>query len=119
MLAYLFAYGTLRPGLAPKGIAETAAKLRPVGQGFVFGELVQLDGYPGALPDPKSKNRIVGIIFELPDDEIVLHQLDEYEGYDPKAPQTSEFVRIKQIVQLSDGGTRECWMYRYNRPPHT
>ena len=112
---YLFAYGTLQPGFAPPEIAETAAKLRPVGKGFVYGELIHLNGYPGAVPDPRSKNRIAGTVLELPDDENVLRQLDEYEGYNPEAPLTSEFVRVKQIVQLSGGGTLQCWMYRYNR----
>lgn len=115
---YLFAYGTLQPGLAPKGIAETAAKLRPIGKGFVCGDIIQLDDYPGAVPDPDSNNKIIGTVLELPADESVLSQLDEYEGYDPDAAEASEFVRIKQIVQLSDGGKLECWMYRYNRPPH-
>lgn len=115
---YLFAYGTLQPGLAPAKIAETAAKLRPVSEGFICGELIQLDGYPGAVPNPDSKNRITGGVLELPDDESILRQLDEYEGYDSETPQTSEFVRVKQMVQLSDGGALECWIYRYNPPLH-
>lgn len=118
MPSYLFAYGTLQPGLAPAKIAKAAAKLRPIGEGFIYGQLIQLNGYPGAVPDPASKTRIVGTILELPTDESVLSHLDEYEGYDPEAPQTSEFVRVKQIVHLDDGGTIECWMYRYNPPPN-
>ena len=115
---YLFAYGTLQPGLAPAKIAETAARLRPVGEGFICGELVQLDGYPGAVPDPDSKNRIIGIVLELPDEESVLRQLDEYEGYDPDALDESEFIRVRIAVEMHDGGTLECWIYLYNRPPH-
>ncbi|MGH9561763.1 MAG: gamma-glutamylcyclotransferase family protein, partial [Terracidiphilus sp.] len=61
--------------------------------------------------------RITGTILELPADPRVLRKLDNYEGYNPEAPQASEFVRVKQIVQLSAGGTLECWMYRYNRQP--
>ncbi len=115
---YLFAYGTLQPGFAPPEIAEAAAKLRLVGQGFVYGELLQLSGYPGAVPDPDAKNRIPGTILELPGDESILRQLDEYEGYDPEAPDASEFVRVRIDVELNGGGTLKCWMYRYNRPPH-
>lgn len=115
---HLFAYGTLQPGLAPEEIAETAAKLWPVGQGFVYGELIQLNGYPGVVPDLGSKNRIAGTILELPSDENVLRQLDAYEGYDPQAPEASEFIRVRIVVELAGGGTLECWMYRYNRPPH-
>ncbi len=112
---YLFAYGTLQPGFAPQDIAETAAKLRPVSQGFVYGEVFELNGYPGAVPDSASKNRIAGTVLELPEDESVLRQLDAYEGYDPAVPETSEFVRVRITVALSGGGAIECWIYRYNR----
>jgi gamma-glutamylcyclotransferase (GGCT)/AIG2-like uncharacterized protein YtfP len=115
---YLFAYGTLRPGIAPPQIAETAVKLRPVGEGFIYGELIQLNGYPGAVPDPESKNRISGTILELPEDESILRQLDEYEGYNPDALDESEFIRVRIAVEMHDGGTLECWIYLYNRPPH-
>jgi len=119
MSDYLFAYGTLQPGLAPAEIAKTAAKLRPVSRGFVYGEFYELNGYPGVVPDANSKNRTSGTVLELPDEDGILRQLDEYEGYDPEAPQTSEFVRVRQTVELSGGGTLECWMYRYNREPKT
>ena len=119
MSEYLFAYGTLQPGFAPEEVAEVAAKLRPVGQGFVYGEIYELDGYPGVVPDLKSKNRIRGTVLELPEDAAVLRQIDEYEGYDPDDPETSEFVRVRQAVELSGGGTQECWIYRYNREPET
>jgi gamma-glutamylcyclotransferase (GGCT)/AIG2-like uncharacterized protein YtfP len=117
MSDYLFAYGTLQPGLAPEEVAETAARLRPVGTGFVYGEIYELHGYPGVIPDPNSKNRIRGTVLELPDDPNVLHQLDDYEGYDPEDPVASEFVRERHSVELSGGGTLECWIYRYNREP--
>ena len=99
---------TLQPGFAPQDIAETAAKLRPVSQGFVYGEVFELNGYPGAVPDPASKNRIAGTVLELPEDESVLRQLDAYEGYDPAVPETSEFVRVRITVALSGGGAIEC-----------
>ncbi|MGD0345489.1 MAG: gamma-glutamylcyclotransferase family protein [Terracidiphilus sp.] len=117
MSDYLFAYGTLQPGFAPDEVAEVAAKLRPAGRGFVYGELYELSGYLGVVPDPKSKNRITGTVLELPENADVLRQLDEYEGYDPQDIETSEFVRVRQIVELSGGGTLECWIYRYNREP--
>lgn len=117
MSDYLFAYGTLQPGFAPEEVLATAAKLRPVSRGFVYGELYELDGYPGAVPNPKSKNRIGGTVLELPDDARLLSQIDEYEGFDPQAPEASEFLRVRQVVELSGGGAMECWFYRYNRKP--
>jgi gamma-glutamylcyclotransferase (GGCT)/AIG2-like uncharacterized protein YtfP len=116
MIEYLFAYGTLQPGLAPMKIARVAAKLRLVGEGFVRGVLYDLGGYPGAVADPGAKGRIIGTVMELPDDEGVLARLDAYEGFDPEAPKTSEYIRERQAVELKAGGTVECWFYRYNLP---
>ena len=115
MSQYLFAYGTLQPGLALTKIARVAAKLRPVGEGFVRGVLYDLGGYPGAVADPSAKGRIMGTVMELPEDESVLERLDRYEGFDPEAPVTSEYIREQQAVELKAGGTVECWFYRYNR----
>ena len=117
MSQYLFAYGTLQPEFAPTKIARVAAKLRPVGEGFVRGELYDLGGYPGAVADPSAIGKIVGTVIELPEDEGVLERLDAYEGFDPKTPETSEYIRERQIVELKTGGTLECWFYRYNRKP--
>ena len=111
---YLFAYGTLQPGCAPAGVATLAAQLRPVGAGFVRGVLYDLGRYPGAVSDATSKNKIAGTVMQLPENETLLPQLDDYEGFDPQSPATSEFVRERQIVELSDGQKLECWFYRYN-----
>jgi len=115
MSEYLFAYGTLQPGRAPQQIASVAGKLRPVGRGFVRGVLYDLGRYPGAVPDPKATRRIPGVVLELPEETGVLEQLDAYEGFNPLTPETSDFVRERQTVELAAGGTLECWFYRYNR----
>ncbi len=117
MSQYLFAYGTLQPGLAPTQIARVAAKLRPVGEGFVRGVLYDLGGYPGAVADASAPGRIFGTVMELPEDESALARLDAYEGFDPRAPETSEYIRERQVAELKTGGTAECWFYRYNREP--
>jgi gamma-glutamylcyclotransferase (GGCT)/AIG2-like uncharacterized protein YtfP len=114
MTQYLFAYGTLQPDLAPPEIAPLAAQLRPMGEGSVRGALYDLGGYPGAVPDPMAEGRIAGTVMELPEDETVLRRLDAYEGFDPQAPEESEFVRVRQTVELTSGGTLECWIYVYN-----
>lgn len=114
MSQYLFAYGTLQPGLAPTKIARMAAKLRPVGEGFVRGLLYDLGGYPGAVPDANAEGRIRGTILQLPEDPGILVQLDDYEGFDPQAPEQSEFVRERLLVERPAGRGIECWIYRYN-----
>ena len=117
MSGYLFAYGTLQPGHAPAHMAAVAAKLRPVGEGFVRGRLYDLGGYPGAVPDTSATSRILGTVMELPEDPGLLRQLDSYEEYDPQSPETSEYVRELQRVELTAGGALGCWFYRYNWKP--
>jgi len=117
MSDYLFAYGTLQPGHAPAKIAPAAANLRLVGKGSVRGVLYDIGGYPGAVPNPRATTKIIGTVLELPGDPAVLRRLDSYEGYDPKSPATSEYIRERQTVELSDGRTLACWFYRYNWKP--
>ena len=113
----LFAYGSLQPGCAPAEIASVAAKLRPLGAGFVRGALYDLGRYPGAVPDGHANSRIAGSVLQLPRDTAILRLLDEYEGFSPQAPEQSEFVRERLLVEMAAGGTIECWIYRYNRRP--
>ena len=114
MSEYLFAYGTLQPGCAPARMAAIVARLRPVGEGFLRGVLYDLGGYPGAVPVAGAESRIFGTVMELPDDIESLRGLDEYEGFDPKDPGASEFVRERLKVERAEGGAMECWFYRYN-----
>ena len=116
MKHYLFSYGTLLPGFAPKEIAATVRNLRPVGRGRVHGRLYDLGEYPGAILS-SSGPIILGQVFELPDDPEILKQLDEYEGFDPAHPEGSLFVRKKCPVTLQGGRRVKCWVYGYNRHP--
>lgn len=112
---YLFSYGTLSPRLAPAEIKPTVRQFRRVGKGFVHGQLFDFGEYPGAILT-RNGSRIVGQIFELPDDPEVLQRLDEYEGFDRANPKASLFVRKRRYVQLQDGRRIYCWIYSYNRP---
>jgi gamma-glutamylcyclotransferase (GGCT)/AIG2-like uncharacterized protein YtfP len=114
MSQYLFAYGTLQPGLAPKSMAGVVEKLRAVDAGSVRGTLYDLGRYPGAIADTAAEGKISGTVLELPADPAFLYALDEYEGFDPQSPETSEFIREQQTVELADGRNLECWFYRYN-----
>jgi len=117
MSDYLFSYGTLRPGMAPRQIAPTVNKLISIGEGFVRGTLYDLGRYPGALLDPNSDRKIFGTMYLLPDDPAILRKLDEYEGFDPSAPESSLFVRILSNAILDDGRTLPCWIYEFNGSP--
>lgn len=109
MPEYLFAYGTLQPGLAPREIASVVEKLRPMGDGFLFGKLYDRGSYPGAVIDPASAWVVYGMVYELPEDAGILDRLDAYEG--------GEYARIEQIVTLEAGGVLTCWVYDYLGKP--
>jgi gamma-glutamylcyclotransferase (GGCT)/AIG2-like uncharacterized protein YtfP len=117
MSDYLFAYGTLQPGLAPAEIAPTVSKLLPIGEAFVNGILYDLGGHPAAVLDPRLAQRIVGIVYQLREDASLLAELDDYEEFDPAAPESSPYLRILHPVNLATGGTLQCWVYIYNRDP--
>ena len=115
MSEYLFAYGTLQPGLAPAGMAATVARLAPLGEGFVRGVLYDLGHYPAAVLDPSADGKIYGTVFRLPDDPEVLRQLDAYEEYEPDCVEASLFVRVKSLVEMEHGDSLACWIYVYGR----
>src|SRR5215213_11570847 len=112
MNQYLFIYGTLIPDIAPDEISGAAQKLEYVGEGFVYGKLYDLGDYPAAVLNGNSK--IFGRIYKLPDDENILPELDEYEGYNPQNLSESLYLRKKVKVYLN-GRTLSCWIYEYNR----
>lgn len=102
---HLFAYGTLKPGLAPAAVAPLAARLRPVGEGRIRGALYDLGPYPGLVLRPDAATWVSGIVLELPDDEVVLQGLDRYEGV--------EFSRTECDVVRESGDRLRCWVYEF------
>lgn len=119
-MTHLFAYGTLRPGLAPAEIAPAVAQLKPIGEGHLPGTLYHLGHYPGVVLTPVS-GEVHGIVFELPEDPqtaaTLLAQFDTYEDFHPHSPADSLFVRVQHPVTLADGRSLPCWVYLYNQPP--
>jgi gamma-glutamylcyclotransferase (GGCT)/AIG2-like uncharacterized protein YtfP len=114
MPEYLFVYGTLRPGMAPRKLSHLMEKMGHVGRASTPGRLYDLEGYPGAVIDPDCDTQIKGEVFQLPDDGETLAALDAYEGFDARYPESSLFVRSKCGVALDDDSKLECWIYVYN-----
>lgn len=111
---HLFVYGTLSPRLAPPEIAAAVRRLRPVGTASVRGRLYDLGEYPGAVLSRTSRSVIRGEVFELPSDAQTLDSLDDYEGFEPRKPGSSLFVRRAWPVIMDDGTRLRCWIYVYN-----
>jgi gamma-glutamylcyclotransferase (GGCT)/AIG2-like uncharacterized protein YtfP len=117
MSQFLFAYGTLQDGLAPPEIAPLIHNLRRLGDGSVLGTLYDLGRFPGLVVDSGANREVYGAVYELPDDPAILRTLDDYEGFNPQAPNRSLFVRSSRVVTLNHGKKLNCWVYIYNRSP--
>jgi len=115
MLNHLFVYGTLQPDKAPPEISAEVGKLQLVGRGRVWGKLVDLGSYPGAMLGRQFRRTIPGLIFSLPDDPKVLAKLDRYEEFFPEAPEQSLFLRRLVNVEQEDLTRTPCWIYEWNR----
>jgi len=97
----LFAYGTLMRGLRLHHLIDGRAEF--VAAGSVGGRLVDLGGYPGALPDREGTIR--GEVYRLQSDDV-LAALDAAEG--------PEFPRRPTRVRLDDGREVSAWTYWFD-----
>lgn len=87
-------------------------KLKFVGEGFVYGKLYDLGEYPAAVLGNSGK--IFGRVYKLPNDEKILQEFDEYEGFCPQNVAKSLYLRKKTKIYLSDRNL-SCWIYEYNQ----
>jgi gamma-glutamylcyclotransferase (GGCT)/AIG2-like uncharacterized protein YtfP len=114
---HLFLYGTLRPDLARGELVALVQPLCALGQATMRGRLYDLGPYPAAVLDDSADCDIVGQVVALPDDPALLARLDAYEGFDPRRPADSLYLRVRRKATLADGRIQDCWIYAYNRDP--
>jgi len=114
---YLFVYGTLRP--TSDRAQRVGSEYPHVGRATAQGRLYNVSGwYPGALFDKESPTPIVGDVIEVSPTD--LPRLDRYEGYNSKAPNSSDnlYRRIAVEVLMDEGQRVRCWTYEYNQNIH-
>lgn len=111
----LFIYGTLRraAGHAAHRLLADSAEL--VGHGSVRGRLYQAAEFPVLVIDPQGE-AVTGEVYRVFAPQAAFGRLDQYEGFDPTSPDTSEFRRDPVPVALNDGRTVTAWAYVYQRP---
>jgi|SRR5262249_10848525 len=114
MKRYLFAYGTLAEDQVPAEIAAAVRKLKCIGEGFVRGRLYDLGHFPGAVLSGRPTDKVIGKIFELPEDRALLNKLDAYEGFEPGRPRQSLFVRKRTSILRPKQSPLTGWVYEYN-----
>jgi gamma-glutamylcyclotransferase (GGCT)/AIG2-like uncharacterized protein YtfP len=108
---HLFVYGTLR-GDAPHPAARLLRdRTREVGYALLRGRLYDLGAYPAAVRSPDPEHRVRGLVYHLEEGlaEVLLSELDAYEGV--------EYRREMVSVHLDSGESVVAWAYLYARTP--
>ncbi len=94
-------------------------RLEFVSQGVLYATLYALGWYPG-IKFEANKNTTVVEIYKLPEAPAlraaILYDLDNYEGYDPKHPKNSLFIRRTALVKGPNDEEFTCYTYEYNHP---
>ncbi len=89
------------------------AKLRRVGACRVAGALFDLGPYPALRPTSEAAASVRGELHAILD-ASALAVLDAFEGYDPRDPGGSDYLR--ECVALQEPAGVRAWIYVYNRP---
>ncbi len=89
-----------------------AAAAQLVSLGYITGsKLYKIDWYPALVQEGGDDDIVVGDIFQLEDEQLLL-ELDEYEGLGVgEAPYE---YRREKVKAFTDGEAIECWIYWYN-----
>jgi len=111
---HFFFYGTLIPEYAPDHLREILAGFHFIGEGWLRGTLYDFGNYPGAVFDDSSQTKVFGRVYQASCDDLLLAELDRYEGYDQLSPEAGEYIRRRRNVTLANGSVVECWTYDYN-----
>ena len=117
----LFVYGTLRPSLIDRALAEAPRELitrvRLVGPATVPGLLFDLGAYPGFVHheprdacDQETPAVVVGDLIEVTTDQLAV--LDAYEECGGPSPL---YRRERIQARQQNGSERDCWIYVYAR----
>ncbi len=111
----LFTYGTLRRAAGNAAHRLLADSAEIVGPGTVRGRLYQATDFPVLVLDAQGV-AVTGEVYRVFAPQAVFVRLDQYEGFDPSSPDTSEFRRDLVTATLGDGRTVTAWAYVYQRP---
>lgn len=112
---YVAVYGSLRKGMQADSKME---RLQFVSNGVAMASLYALGWYPG-IKFEDNNNKTVVEVYKLPDApllrEAILRDLDGYEGYNPRNPEGSLFVRRTALVLCGESEAElTCYVYEYN-----
>ncbi len=115
---YLFVYGYLMS--KNRMIEELEVPHMPVkliGEGYVFGRLFRIAGYPGFVYDNRQTKRTYGEVYLLKEKEKFFQEMDAYElSYPNYMEEDVAYHRRIRPVHLKNGTSLPCWVYEFIQP---
>lgn len=115
MTNHLFVYGTLKHGFSHPIAERLARRAFYAGPATYRGRLYLVKHYPGLIASANDADVVHGDVFAGCDD-VLLRELDDYEGCGPNDPHPQQYRRVIQQVMLGSGNAVDAWIYLYNRP---
>lgn len=112
MTDHLFVYGSLLSAFSNRESIRLREENIYLGPAFITGFLFEIDGYPGAIPDPVSGNKITGELYRIREGEKTFRWLDRYEEADLHYNPIPEFQRTTVPV-YTRGRIIQAWIYQY------
>lgn len=115
---YLFVYGYLMSKnrvIKALGVPDMPVKL--IGEAYVFGNLFQIEGFPGLVYDNRRNRRAYGEVYLLRQQKDFFREMDAYElSYPNYQGDDSAYHRRIRPAHLADGRILSCWVYEYIQP---
>jgi predicted DCC family thiol-disulfide oxidoreductase YuxK/gamma-glutamylcyclotransferase (GGCT)/AIG2-like uncharacterized protein YtfP len=113
---YLFVYGTLRHDAGHRMHYLLAQHATLLGGATFQGRLYRIGSYPGVVSSDNSADWVQGEVYCLRELDLLLPQLDRYEGCGPEFPAPTEYLRQQHEITLTNGQSLKAWVYIYNCP---
>ena len=113
---YLFVYSSLRIGFRSNDYEYIRQYFTFLGNAKVKGKLSDLGDYPVATPTLEDFF-IKGELYRINDENefsFAIGQLDDYEGIDPEAGESSTYKRELTFVFREEMENVYAWIYWYN-----
>ena len=107
----VFVYGTLRKGGSNDFRMHRADF---VGEGKISGSIYKIDWHPHLVYPALicgGENSVIGELYRVSD--IVLKELDKFEGINEGYEEPLEYKRVKAIVRLDSGEEETAWVWEW------
>lgn len=112
---YLFVYGTLRDPSVNHKAHYLKQNATLIGGAEIQAKLYKVSWYPAIVLSESPSDKVYGEIYKLDEQnkEVVLHEIDGYEGIYDSNDDSEEYERVITTAQSLDGKSFKCWVYNY------